>query len=53
MKSIEELGEELCVYCPLSDEERSGSPHNPTGCEGTKCEEAYENYLDLNGYYGG
>lgn len=45
MKTIEELGDELCNYCLLDEEERSCTSSNPEGCGGCKCEEAYENYL--------
>lgn len=45
--SQEELGEELCEYCPYTD---YGSIPVGTGpwnlCEGVCCDEAYENYLE-------
>ncbi len=46
-KEIEELGDELCNHCPL---EKKGAYHTPgclsVGCEGSRCNEAYDNYLD-------
>lgn len=46
-KPIEELDEELCEYCPCTD---YGSAKVNTGswnlCEGCRCEEAYQNYLE-------
>lgn len=45
--SIEELGDELCKHCPCTDygrEQVNTAPYNL--CEGRRCEEAYENYLD-------
>lgn len=47
-KTEEELGEELCDYCPLEDHQK-GTHLYPSGhysCEGCRCEEAYEYYLD-------
>ena len=43
-KTIEELGEELCDYCPL---EYKHSGNFSDGCEGSNCENAYELYLDI------
>lgn len=49
MTDIEELGDELCNYCPLPEEYR-GTYSTPggisAGCEGSHCEEAYELYLE-------
>ena len=43
----EDLGDKLCEYCPL---EKKGVYSVPggfaAGCEGSTCENAYENYLD-------
>lgn len=47
--SIEELGDELCNYCPLDDNQkhvRSTSSGMPIMCEGSRCGDAYDNYLD-------
>ncbi|QUH21450.1 hypothetical protein [Alkaliphilus sp. B6464] len=47
MKSREELEEELCDYCPWTE---FGTQKVNTGpwnlCEGTRCDQAYENYLE-------
>lgn len=45
---MEELGEDLCKWCPL-DEYLQGSKLHPNGhysCEGCRCQEAYEQYLE-------
>ena len=47
---MEQLGEKLCDYCPLDDCEK-GSHLYPSGhisCEGSKCEDALEHYLEEN-----
>jgi len=49
IKSKEELGEELCDYCPLPEELKG--VHNYGGlptmcCDNGPCDEAYENYLE-------
>lgn len=42
----EELGEELCRYCPYTDYGWAKVNTGPWNlCEGRCCEEAYENYL--------
>lgn len=48
MKSKEDLGEELCNYCPLEEYEKGtqGIPSGYTSCEGCRCEEAYQIYLE-------
>jgi len=50
LKTKDELGEELCMYCPLSDEldevPPPPTPSNPMGCEGAWCDQAYERYTD-------
>ena len=47
IKKSKDLGDELCDYCPL---EKKGVYSVPggykAGCEGSHCEEAYENYKD-------
>ena len=46
--TIEELGENLCDHCPLEDNQK-GSHLYPSGhysCEGCRCEDAYEYYLE-------
>lgn len=41
--SKEELGEKLCQFCPRG----YGVPGGyMAGCEGSRCGEAYENYLE-------
>lgn len=49
LKSIEELGEDLCEYCPLEENER-GARSTPSGtyagCEGSHCKEAYQYYIE-------
>jgi hypothetical protein len=48
LKTKEELAEELCDFCPLEPEDRG--VHNYDGtvvmCEGSRCEEAYEEYTE-------
>ena len=48
-KEPEELGDELCKWCP-KDEEYRGVYSVPggfaAGCEGSHCKEAYEAYLE-------
>lgn len=50
MKTKDELGEDLCEYCPLRDYVDEvpppPTPSNPMGCEGRYCDEAYEKYVD-------
>lgn len=50
-KTKDELGEELCEYCPLQAEldevPPPPTPNNLAGCEGMFCDEAYDNYLDV------
>lgn len=41
-KTMSDLGDELCKYCPL-DNPNTG-PHNL--CEGRSCDEAYDAYLE-------
>jgi len=47
IKTIEELGEDVCEYCPLEDNQKGvhcygGEPVMCVGC----CPQAYEAYLD-------
>lgn len=46
-KEFEELGDDLCKYCPL---EKKGAYYTPgclsVGCEGVCCDTAYGNYLE-------
>ena len=48
MRTLEELSDELCKYCPLPDESKGthGAPNGYTSCEGSRCKEAYEAYQD-------
>lgn len=48
IKQIEELDEELCKYCPLPDELKGihPTPSRYIACEGRKCNNAYERYLE-------
>lgn len=47
-KTIDELDEELCSYCPLPEESQGVHCYGglPVMCEGSHCKEAYQNYLD-------
>jgi hypothetical protein len=51
MLKKEELGDELCKFCPR-DEDRRGVYSVPggfsAGCEGQNCDDAYERYLEEN-----
>ena len=44
----ENLGEELCRYCPLEEEEKGihSTPNGYYSCEGTHCDIACEYYLE-------
>lgn len=45
--AADKLGDELCKYCPLENKGVYSVPGGfVAGCEGSKCENAYENYLD-------
>jgi len=46
-KEMEALGEELCNYCPLPEENR-GCKSALVNCEGASCVEAYESYKEEN-----
>lgn len=43
-KTIDELDTELCNYCPLEEWKKGATAMY--FCEGSKCGEAYKNYLD-------
>lgn len=43
VKSIEDLDEDLCIYCPI---EGPVNTNQFNLCEGCRCDEAYERYLD-------
>ena len=47
-KTMEELQDDLCAYCPLPEEAQGtyGTPNGYYSCEGCRCNEAYELYLD-------
>lgn len=45
----EELGEELCAYCPWKNDEIEHFPG--TLCEGNYCNEALDAFLDDNDNY--
>ncbi len=49
-KMMEELGERLCDFCPLEDWEKGSHlyPNGYSSCEGSKCEDALEHYLEEN-----
>ena len=45
-KTIDQLGDELCNYCTLEKKKVYGVPGGyVAGCEGSRCDDAYENYL--------
>lgn len=48
LKTAEELGEELCSFCPLDEGARGVKCYGGSivMCEGSRCSEAYDNYLD-------
>ena len=46
IKTAEDLGDELCNYCPLPDECKGA--RSTGNCEGSRCSEAYEEYLETN-----
>lgn len=49
----EELDESLCHYCSETDygeHKMYGTPDGPVFCEGAWCEDAYQEYLDDNGF---
>lgn len=48
IKTCDELGDELCDYCPLTRSGDSVNTNQYNLCEVCKCSEAYDNYLDEN-----
>lgn len=49
MKDRADIGEELCTYCSLDKKGIYGTPGGTqAGCEGSRCDEAYEEYLSQN-----
>lgn len=49
MENEEDLGDRLCKYCPLEKRGVYGTDGGITaGCEGSKCDIAYDNYLETN-----
>ena len=45
--SKEDLGDNLCDYCPLEKKGVYGVPGGfVAGCEGSRCDDAYDNYLE-------
>ena len=46
----EELGDDLCKYCPLEKKGVYGVDGGyMAGCEGSRCDDAYDNYMDIMG----
>lgn len=47
-RTLDELGDDLCNYCPLPDESKGvrGTPNGYSSCEGSRCPDAYERYLE-------
>lgn len=49
IKSKDDLSEELCNYCPLDIRGVYSVPGGfVAGCEGSRCTQAYENYLEMS-----
>lgn len=44
---IDELGEELCEYCPYTNGDVP-KPYPEMLCEGRWCEDALDHYIDAN-----
>lgn len=44
----EQLEEDLCNYCSIPKESRGIhlGPNGPYGCDGCRCDDAYERYLE-------
>lgn len=53
-KSFDEMADDnLCFYCEETDGGKAasfGTPNGPVMCEGAFCEEAYQAYLDYEGF---
>jgi len=45
-KTMVELGEDLCDYCPLNPEDLYDAPWGMIYCKGDGCQEAYDRYLE-------
>ena len=47
-KKREDMDEELCDYCPLPEEAKGVHCYGgaPVMCEGSRCDDAYETYLE-------
>lgn len=48
IKTYDELEDQLCDYCPLTQFGDRVNTNQYNLCEGCKCLEAYDNYLDEN-----
>lgn len=47
IKTADQLGDELCYYCPLTERGTQSVNTSPFDlCEGRKCSEAYERYIE-------
>lgn len=48
LKTADDLSDDLCLYCPLDDDEKGihGVPNGYISCEGRCCQEAYEMYIE-------
>lgn len=48
MRSMEDMGDELCDYCPIPDEAKGihVTPNGYSACEGSRCPVAYERYKE-------
>lgn len=46
----EDMGEDLCRYCPIPEEYQGVRCYGgePIMCEGRKCPEAYDAYMELD-----
>ena len=44
INNVDDLSDDLCLYCPLDDGEKGthGVPNGYISCEGRCCQEAYE-----------
>ena len=47
-KKKEDLNEKLCDYCPLPEHAKGTHCYGgqPVMCEGSRCDDAFEEYLD-------
>lgn len=48
INNVDDLSDDLCLYCPLDDGEKGthGVPNGYISCEGRCCQEAYEMYIE-------